>query len=642
MADTNTNLIRPHYFDRQQLTAADLNAEQQYFRERLRRHNRFMHGWGVVCGAQVTRASGDDPWEIAIGEGYAVTPHGDEIYIPSGTTFNTRLGVESCLGVSSPCPNPEDLSGTVKEGVLRIVRANIDPIGKDVGNNYNEEWVDILVLETTNLNNYVLRHVINPGTPREGQETYYSFSEREPFTAGTVVRIHSGAQRHHTAPEPEFVHRYRASQIGNWRLNNTGDTIFVLNAHGQYVTSASFLPESLIPIAEGIVFLVACPAEALCCPRPGLPAQCQPPGGLYEYSRICETIQFRIVCVPPPPPSHSKGDVSCEELKDVVCKHAHVQCPQATAEDDNCVVLARIAVGGDSIIAPDDTPGELSHRRQLLSESLLLAYSQCQCEIAPPVANFTGTPTLEQAPLTVSFDNQSTGIYTACRWNYGDETLSGECEDHKHTYTQPGVYTVSLTVDGPGGTNTATRTNYITVHPALSACALEILERGTIHVALHESFDWPFAFTERLSQRVGFLSDLIEKMVERLFEIPVNVELSLIDDNQYLTSLAAGNAPDLYMPRIPENLRQALELWTSNYFLDGLRLLIDPALWKRSGLDPNEIKAWDGATIGVREGEETTEGILITVAANANIRIGIKRLGFRDNPLTLLSQGSIR
>jgi hypothetical protein len=75
-------LQRVHYFSRQLLTAADLIADRTYFLEKLRRHNRFLHGWGVVCGLQVIAAPIETaPWRVRVSPGYALGPYGDEIFV---------------------------------------------------------------------------------------------------------------------------------------------------------------------------------------------------------------------------------------------------------------------------------------------------------------------------------------------------------------------------------------------------------------------------------------------------------------------------------------------------------------------------------------------------------------------------------
>jgi hypothetical protein len=75
-------LERVKYFTRQLLTADDMVTDQDYFRQKLRRHNRFLHGWGVVCGLEVTAAPTTDlPWRVKIDNGYALGPYGDEIYV---------------------------------------------------------------------------------------------------------------------------------------------------------------------------------------------------------------------------------------------------------------------------------------------------------------------------------------------------------------------------------------------------------------------------------------------------------------------------------------------------------------------------------------------------------------------------------
>ncbi len=81
-----------------------------------------------------------------------------------------------------------------------------------------------------------------------------------------------------------------------------------------------------------------------------------------------------------------------------------------------------------------------------------------------PTADFTAWPTTGVKPLTVDFTNTSTCNYTTSRWDFGNGVTS-TLPSPTHTYTATGVYTVALMVSGPGGTDTLTRTNYITVTP---------------------------------------------------------------------------------------------------------------------------------------------------------------------------------
>jgi len=82
--------------------------------------------------------------------------------------------------------------------------------------------------------------------------------------------------------------------------------------------------------------------------------------------------------------------------------------------------------------------------------------------VLPPVADFTASPTEGYAPLTVQFTDRSSGAITSRSWAFGDGG-SDTVPDPVHTYNDPGVYTVTLTVSGPGGSHTLTRPNYITV-----------------------------------------------------------------------------------------------------------------------------------------------------------------------------------
>lgn len=84
---------------------------------------------------------------------------------------------------------------------------------------------------------------------------------------------------------------------------------------------------------------------------------------------------------------------------------------------------------------------------------------------APPVASFTGTPVSGTAPLAVTFSDGSTGSITGWSWSFGNGTTS-TLRNPTATYSGAGTYSVSLTVTGPGGSHTATRSGYVTVTAA--------------------------------------------------------------------------------------------------------------------------------------------------------------------------------
>ena len=77
-------------------------------------------------------------------------------------------------------------------------------------------------------------------------------------------------------------------------------------------------------------------------------------------------------------------------------------------------------------------------------------------------ADFTSNTVSGSAPLTVNFTDQSCGIITSWSWDFGDGSTSSE-QNPSHTYTNPGTYTVSLTIIGPGGSDEKTEVDFISV-----------------------------------------------------------------------------------------------------------------------------------------------------------------------------------
>jgi hypothetical protein len=68
---------RSRFVSGQLLTPEDFEREQQYVREKLKRHNRTLHGFGIVSGLKVKMDSG----QIVVEPGLALDCEGNEILI---------------------------------------------------------------------------------------------------------------------------------------------------------------------------------------------------------------------------------------------------------------------------------------------------------------------------------------------------------------------------------------------------------------------------------------------------------------------------------------------------------------------------------------------------------------------------------
>jgi len=79
-----------------------------------------------------------------------------------------------------------------------------------------------------------------------------------------------------------------------------------------------------------------------------------------------------------------------------------------------------------------------------------------------PVAEFSADPTVGANPLNVSFTDLSTGVPTSWTWTFGDGNTSTE-QNPSHIYSKEGQYTVKLTAKNAVGSNSTTKTKYITV-----------------------------------------------------------------------------------------------------------------------------------------------------------------------------------
>ena len=136
---------RPRFFPRQLVTPDDLTLAQDYFRNKMRRHNRYLHGWGIVCGAKVVKTVDTQPWMVVIKSGYILGPYGDEILIDHDLCFDVRTKCmsavtgDACSGsaavpdpmcsgsTTTPPPGPLFIAVKYKETMAKPVR--VQPVG---------------------------------------------------------------------------------------------------------------------------------------------------------------------------------------------------------------------------------------------------------------------------------------------------------------------------------------------------------------------------------------------------------------------------------------------------------------------------------------------------------------------------------
>lgn len=90
-----------------------------------------------------------------------------------------------------------------------------------------------------------------------------------------------------------------------------------------------------------------------------------------------------------------------------------------------------------------------------------ITVTESQNELAP-TADFYCDPTSGEAPLTVSFIDQTTNNPTSWSWDFGDGGMSTE-QNPIYEYGNAGVYNVSLTATNSSGSDNEIKINYISI-----------------------------------------------------------------------------------------------------------------------------------------------------------------------------------
>jgi len=89
-------------------------------------------------------------------------------------------------------------------------------------------------------------------------------------------------------------------------------------------------------------------------------------------------------------------------------------------------------------------------------------------------AEFKASRTSGPPPLIVNFTDQSSGDVNSWSWDFGDGSTS-TVQNPSHAYQELGSYTVSLTVNGAGGSDTETKTDYINVRESKTMPGIPLL-----------------------------------------------------------------------------------------------------------------------------------------------------------------------
>ena len=127
-------LIRNRFFSGKLLTADDFDQEQSYSRTKHRRHNRLLHGVGIVSGLGVSlepHPAGDGE-SVVVSPGVAIAPDGEELIVCERLTRDVCHGESVCYVtvalVERPAtPTPGGEPSRVQESAEVAVSEDVPP-----------------------------------------------------------------------------------------------------------------------------------------------------------------------------------------------------------------------------------------------------------------------------------------------------------------------------------------------------------------------------------------------------------------------------------------------------------------------------------------------------------------------------------
>lgn len=118
----------------------------------------------------------------------------------------------------------------------------------------------------------------------------------------------------------------------------------------------------------------------------------------------------------------------------------------------------------------------------------------CISPNSPPVADFTADAT-QTCTGAVQFTDLSTGGATSWSWNFGDGFTSTQ-QNPFHQYNSNGTFTVALTATNTFGSNTKTKTSYITVNKPAAPSASNVSSCGPSSFSLSSTVTNPVSWLD--------------------------------------------------------------------------------------------------------------------------------------------------
>lgn len=131
-----STLTRSRFFTGKVLTADDLEQEQSYHRTKHRRHNRLLHGVGIVRGLAVAQeprpGSGDSM--VVVSPGVAIDSNGEELVVCQPANLDVCQGSSVCyvtvaLAERPSNPTPDGESSRIEESAEVAVSEDL-PAGR--------------------------------------------------------------------------------------------------------------------------------------------------------------------------------------------------------------------------------------------------------------------------------------------------------------------------------------------------------------------------------------------------------------------------------------------------------------------------------------------------------------------------------